>query len=40
MKIKELYKDERPRERLLKNGAESLSNVEQDKKRPQNWQIK
>lgn len=28
MKIKELYKDERPRERLLKNGAESLSNVE------------
>ena len=28
MKIKELYRDERPRERLLKNGAESLSNVE------------
>lgn len=28
MKIKELYLDERPRERLLKNGAESLSNVE------------
>lgn len=28
MKIKELYQDERPRERLLKNGAESLSNVE------------
>jgi DNA repair protein RadC len=28
MKIKELFLDERPRERLLKNGAESLSNVE------------
>lgn len=28
MRIKELYKDERPRERLLKNGAETLSNVE------------
>ena len=28
MKIKELYLDERPRERLLKNGADSLSNVE------------
>lgn len=28
MRIKELYKDERPRERLLKNGPESLSNVE------------
>ena len=28
MKIKELFLDERPRERLLKNGAEILSNVE------------
>ena len=28
MKIKELFRDERPRERLLKNGAKSLSNVE------------
>lgn len=28
MKIKELYRDERPRERLMKNGAESLSNAE------------
>lgn len=28
MKIKELFLDERPRERLLRNGAESLSNVE------------
>lgn len=28
MKIKELYHDERPRERLLENGPESLSNVE------------
>ena len=28
MKIKELFHDERPRERLLKNGAGSLSNVE------------
>ena len=28
MKIKELYHDERPRERLMVNGAESLSNVE------------
>ena len=28
MKIKDLFRDERPRERLLKNGAESLSNVE------------
>ncbi len=28
MKIKELYEDERPRERLLRNGVESLSNVE------------
>ena len=28
MKIKDLFKDERPRERLLKNGAASLSNVE------------
>ena len=28
MKIKELFLDERPRERLLKNGPESLSNVE------------
>ena len=28
MKIKELFQDERPRERLLKNGAESLSNAE------------
>lgn len=28
MRIKELYKDERPRERLLKKGADSLSNVE------------
>ena len=28
MKIKELFLDERPRERLLKHGAESLSNVE------------
>ena len=28
MKIKDLFRDERPRERLLKNGAGSLSNVE------------
>lgn len=28
MKIKELFLDERPRERLLKKGAESLSNAE------------
>lgn len=28
MKLKELCNDERPRERLLKNGVESLSNVE------------
>lgn len=28
MKIKELFRDERPRERLLKNGAGSLSDVE------------
>lgn len=28
MKIKELFQDERPRERLLKNGADSLSNAE------------
>ena len=28
MKIKELFLDERPRERLLQNGAECLSNVE------------
>ena len=28
MKIKELFPDERPRERLLKNGADCLSNVE------------
>ena len=28
MKIKELFLDERPRERLLKNGSQSLSNVE------------
>lgn len=28
MKIKDLFRDERPRERLLNNGAESLSNAE------------
>lgn len=28
MKIKDLFRDERPRERLLKNGAGSLSNAE------------
>ena len=28
MKIKDLFRDERPRERVLKNGAGSLSNVE------------
>ena len=28
MKIKDLFQDERPRERLLKNGAGSLSDVE------------
>ena len=28
MKIKDLFRDERPRERLLKNGAASLSNAE------------